>query len=121
MPKGLGMNTPTKLRKSEIPAVLLAAFPAFKGRKFRLDASGKVTLSDLNWGGGTRNEFVLVSLDGQGAAALPKESPWNPRAEGMTFAIPERWVVVEHSVFCGQDCGLTFHVNPADLAKLLKS
>lgn len=113
------MNTTTKLRKGDLPKNLLAAFPSYTGRKFRLDLSGRVCLHDLNWDGGTHNSYALVSLDGAGSAQLPRESPWNPRVEGQTFEIPERFVVVCHSHFCGRDCGLTFYANPKDAAKLL--
>ncbi len=115
------MKHSTKLRKSDIPAALLAAFPNYSGRKFQIEVTEKVSFYDLNWDGGTHNAYALVSLDGQGAAALPRESPFNPRAEGATFALPPRFVVVEHSHFCGRDVGLRFHVHPSDVAKLLPS
>ena len=113
------MKKPIRLRKSEIPAALLAAFPSYTGRKFRLQIAEQVTLHDLNWGGGTRNSYALVSLDGLGLAQLPKETPWTPRAEGATFNIPPRWVVVEHTIFQGQDLGLRFHTHPSDAPRLL--
>lgn len=113
------MNSATKLRKSEIPTALLAAFPSYTGRKFSLEVAERVTLHDLNWDGGTCNKYALVSLDGLGLAQLPSESPWNPRVEGKAFTIPQGWVVVQHSHFLGQDCGLRFYVSPADAPKLL--
>jgi len=113
------MKHSTKLRKADVPAALLAAFPQYKGRKFRLEVTERVSFYDLNASGGTWNRYALVSLDGLGAAALPSESPFNPRVEGSTFALPPRFVVVEHSHFCGQDIGLRFHVHPSDVAKLL--
>lgn len=113
------MDKQTSLRKSEIPTALLATFPTYKGRKFSLEARASVTFHDLNWDGGTRNEYALVSLDGLGLAHLPKEAPWNPRVEGQTFALPPRWVVVEHVTFCGKDLGLRFYVHPSDAPALL--
>lgn len=113
------MKHSTKLRKSDLPAALLAAFPNYSGRKFRLEVTESVTFYDLNASGGTWNRYTLVSLDGQGAAALPHESPFNPRVEGATFMLQPHFVVVEHSHFCGKDLGLRFHVHPSDVAKLL--
>jgi hypothetical protein len=110
------MKQAHKLRKSEVPATLLAAFPDYKGRKFTLEVAETVTLHDLNC-----NRYALVALDGHGSAELPRESPWDPRVEGKTFAIPSGFAVVEHTHFCGKDMGLRFHVSPSDAPRMLPS
>jgi hypothetical protein len=33
--------------------------------------------------------------------------------------MPPNVIVVEHSIFCGKDVGITIYVRPANLAKLL--
>lgn len=114
------MTTSPKLRKSDIPAQLLSAFPNYHGRTFRLQPTTRVSFYDLNASGGTWNRYVLVSLLApENRAALPKESPWTPRVEGSTFDLPPGFVVVEHSHFCGKDMGLRFYVHPDNVAKLL--
>jgi hypothetical protein len=113
------MKQAITLRKREIPAALLSAFPAYKGRTFKLEVSEQVAFYDLSPSGGTWNEYALVSLDGLGHGALPKESPFRPRVEGKTFQLPPRFAVVQRSFFCGKDCGLRFYVHPSDAGALL--
>lgn len=95
---------------TDIKTIGKRAFPNYKGRKFRDDRRGKVTFADLNWSGGTRCEFRAVNLmTGQSAGdtvGLNQTAPWNNVFEGKTVDIPAGFAVVEHSIFCGKDCGL---------------
>lgn len=109
-----------KCKKADVWAVAGRAFPEYRGRSFRVSIAGVVTLHDLNWGGGTRNVYKAVPLTREGAAnGLPTFSPWNNPAEGKTLEIPAGWAVVEHTVFCGTDLGLTVHVGTGDMARVL--
>lgn len=106
-----------KVKKSELPAEILAAFPDYKGRKFAVCLTDRVTFSDLHWGGGTRNSYKLVPLvEGATAEALTVGLPWNSPTEGATVALPAGFAVVEHSYFCGRDVGLRVYVNPTTTA-----
>jgi len=46
-------------------------------------------------------------------------APWNNPVEGKEFEIPVGVVVVEHSMFCGKDMGLTFYIRAENASKLL--
>ena len=115
-------NPAINVTRNDVSAIVRATFPHYKGRKFRVQAKEKVTLSDLNWSGGTRSEYRACTLDGchtGGADSYNRMAPWENQAEGKSLPIPSGFVVVEHSIFCGKDTGLRIYVNPADMAKLL--
>lgn len=106
-----------KIRKSAIVKELLAmTFSSYRGRKFKLRPATKVTLHDLNWGGGTRNVYCAIDMASGKARKLDMTAvaPWDKNnPEGQTLELPPNVVVVCHSIFCGQDMGITFYVNPS--------
>jgi len=108
-----------RVRKSDVAAVVKATFPNYSGRRFVVLVAETVQFSDLNWGGGTRNEYRSHDLTDGTARSLPQMPPWKNVAEGKTVPIPDGWAVVEQSYFCGRDHGLTIHVNPRTLSGAL--
>ena len=108
-----------KLKKTEAWPVVSKAFPDYKGRKFKLSLSPFVLLHDTNWGGGSRNFYALVPLSGEDAVRLRDFPPFRNPAEGKNVAVPEGAVVVEYTIFCGKDLGMTLYANTQDLPRLL--
>jgi len=102
------------------------AFPSYKGRSFELTTVGSDHTFDLDssWSGGTRSLYNLVSLIGT-------ENPWNKvfpigdrnpiqfGGKRHTFTLPENVVLVEHSIFCGKDHGITVWVRTDNSSNLL--
>src|SRR3972149_13848 len=109
-----------KVSKSDIRPILAASFPDYAGRNVRIAPVGSVTLHDLNWGGGTRNEYVAVKFDGSHSRLSPV-APWYETREGMTVDLPIDAILVEHSDFCGHDMGIRIYCNPALMPRLLPS
>ena len=107
-----------KVRRAEVEAVVDAAFPGYRGRKFKVQPAGSVTLGDTFWDGGSKSTYVAVRLSDGKASAANVGLPWSG-AEGKSFPLPAGIVVVEHSIFCGKDCGLRIYVNPADMPRML--
>lgn len=102
--------------------IVKATFPAYRKRKVYLRASETVTLSDLNWSGGTRSEYRTCTLDGKPVNDSLKYSmlaPWDNPAEGKTLPIPQGFVCVRGGHFCGKELPLSIMVNPADMPKYL--
>lgn len=98
--------------KTNIQAVkplVKATFPDYTGRKFCVVPTDTITLHDTNWGGGTRNQYKAVRLEDGKVSEFAAPAPWLNGAEGTPITIPEGHVVVEHSIFCGKDIGLTFY------------
>jgi len=110
------------ITRRDISRILDASFPTYKGRKFRLDVCKSVCFHDLNWSGGSRNQYALVrlsDLSGGCAAELNSPAPWNNPTEGASVPMSAGFVVVRHSMFCGKDTGITVHAHPDDIAKIL--
>ena len=109
-----------KVRKADVWPVVRAAFPEYNGQKFAVEVKERLTLHDLHWDGGTRNEYVAVKLaSGESSRAKVANAPWSERAEGASVDIPPGIAIVEHSIFCGKDIGIRVYLNPANAAKLL--
>lgn len=102
-------NTMTREEKN----MAKAAFPEYRGRKFRTRQSATYQMENY-WDGGTRTYVKAVNLE-TGAIVAPESFTTNPMNGGAhaQFAIPQGVALVEHSFFCGADCGLTFITSPS--------
>lgn len=107
------MNPTMKVKKSDVRPILMASFPGYNGRKFQVEFTDAVWFSDTNWGGGSRTYYRFVNMDNGMNAALSVPAPWNNPYEGQRMELPENIVVVAHSIFCGQDMGITFYAHPS--------
>lgn len=97
-------NTTIKVSKTNatIKAILAATFPQYKGRKVKLVISASLPVAHVEgWDGGSMSEARL----------------YNMRTGGAVFASTQvqiadaHWIVVEHSVFCGKDSGITIRMQ----------
>jgi hypothetical protein len=104
-----------KARKSQVARIVRATFPEYGGRTFKVNFTETVTFFNLNWGGGTRNQYKAVSCDGKTLSLGAEYGPWNNPVEGMTVRIPQNVLIVEHSIFCGQDRGIRIYSHPANM------
>jgi len=98
-----------------------AVFPSYRGRKFSFQVADSVALTGTYWDGGSRSSYGGVNLSNFQAASLPQ---FDPPQHGGPIQTPEVEVqpgmaVVEHSIFCGRDTGITFYVHPSDAPQLL--
>ena len=97
---------------SEVKAMAHTAFPSYKGRKFKLDNSGHAVNLTSHWDGGSRDQFVILQLGSGQTKAVPQNGTMFDRVHVDDAVVPAGFVIVEHSVFCGKDLGITFHVDP---------
>lgn len=108
-----------KVKKAEIRPILEASFPQYAGRRFEVVLAETCYLSDTYWSGGTRSQYVFVPMDGRNVRKLDSlQNPWESKVEGSTVKMSVDFVIVEHSVFCGQDMGIKIHAHP-DMIKRL--
>jgi len=110
------MNTTVQLTKKQAWPIVSQVFPQYRGRKFRLEFTSQVGFYDTNWSGGTRSYYAAVRADGK-HARLPEFAPWANPIEGKKIDLPVEVLVVEHTHFCGQDCGIIIYANPQHLPK----
>lgn len=108
-----------KVKKGDIAHLLRETFPDYTGRKFRVEARESMTLRDLNWSGGTRSSYAVVTLDGQAVGNTDdvalRHPMHNVHVEGASVPMRPGMVIAEHSIFCGVDLGVTFYVHPSNL------
>lgn len=89
-------------------AIAKRAYPEYKGRKFRVSTRSVYFMQDY-WSEGSRNYVVAVNLE-TGEIGHPTQmvhNPFNGSAHAK-LTIPAGFALIEHSIFCGKDCGLTF-------------
>jgi len=114
------MNQTITITKKQAEQILKATYPNYGGRKIKVEFSNKVYFYDTNWGGGSRNTYVAVRSDGK-SAKLNVPAPWVNIVEGTSVELPADVLIVEHSIFCGKDCGITIYANPVHLPKWLNA
>lgn len=113
-----------KVKIIQVRPLVAATFPQYKGRKIVVEPATEVCLYDLNWSGGSRNQYHACDLTGAPLGSMDRWNAtapwvWVNAAEGKSIPLPPGAVVVRSTIFSGTDCGLTIYVNPADMPKLL--
>ena len=110
-----------RVHKSAVQTIVAAAFPAYRGRRFHLEAhdGGAMILGDEVWGGGSRNEYRAVVIADGSCSHASVQSPYAGGGTDRRTVIPTGVAVVEHTNFCGQDLGLTVHVRADEVTRWL--
>ena len=111
-----------KTNEATVKQIAKKAFPDYTGRKFYLEAQQHPLDLRSSWQDGSREYFRFVRLaDMQASQEVPAQSGYDRPVSGLdSFMVPEGFVTVRHTFFCGHDCGLTVIANPANIAKLLQ-
>ena len=113
------MNT-IYLDANMVPATLRRGYD---GKKFKAHVCETMTIPMTAglWDGGSRDKYSVIRL-ADGAEIEPinhNAAPWNRERRDVTVQLEPGIAVVEHSMFCGKDMGLTFYVHPSNAAQLL--
>jgi hypothetical protein len=111
------------LESREAQEIGRRVYPSYMGRKFRLTvrdgASSPMSLTSY-WDGGSRDYYRVVRLADFAIVEVPQNgTPFDGLNFGAESLPAPGFMVVEHSIFCGKDVGLTFHVHPENAAKFL--
>src|SRR5262245_11441810 len=113
------MNT-IHLDPAMVPAGLRGAYTG-KTFKARVCEQMTIPMTAGLWDGGSRDTYRVVRLE-DGATIEPvnhNDAPWNGERREVQIKLEPGIAVVEHTIFCGKDMGLTFYVHPDNAAKLL--
>ena len=105
-----------KLNKKDVKCILDKSFPDYTGRKFKLELldKGREIPTESYWDGGTRSSYVIVSDELKCMGDSHQYSNMHPAKQ---YELSPRWIandyqlLVEHSYFCGQDCGITIYAT----------
>jgi hypothetical protein len=113
------MNT-IYLDSKDVPQYLRGGY---EGKKFKAIVTDSITVpQDAGvWGGGSRETYRFVELSTGRSVPSPcqQAAPWDKQRQEFNSPLPVGIAMVEHSMFCGKDMGLTFYVHPDSAAKLL--
>jgi hypothetical protein len=111
----------TEVSTKDVAAIVRAAFPAYRKKACAIQTATSVTFQDVNWSGGTKNEYVAVALETLRAQArnMAVDMPHLNPFEGKTVDIPPGVVVVRAGFFCGQPSRATIYTHPDDMARLI--
>jgi len=108
------------LEPAQVPQHLRSGY---NGKKFKAVVCTSVTIpADAGlWGGGSRDTYRAVNLNTGHAISFPGQdlAPWGHGRAERVFNLSPGIAVVQSSIFCGKDMGLTFHVHPDNAALLL--
>lgn len=116
------MNTTYLTGKEDgIKMLAMAVFPGYKGRRYKFQTVTSVSLDGTYWDGGSRSSYGGVNLATGKSAPLPQFDPPQFGGPVSTPKVDVRpgMAVVEHSIFCGKDHGITFYVHPDDAPALI--
>jgi len=103
----------------EIQTIVSNTFPSYNGRKIQVSDEVPSTL-DSYWSGGSKNTYVLYHLDQRKAFQLPTNHPYfEADKPNRLDALPDRVVIVKHTIFCGKDLGITIIANKENMAPML--
>jgi len=101
--------------------LMRTAYPGYRGRKFKVSTiEGSVNLQS-SWQGGSRNYYILIDLaTSQTSPVMPAQSQFDTPVKGLdAVTLPPNAGVVEHSIFCGKDMGLTLVIGPNNATQFL--
>ena len=113
--------TPTDPSAEPAIAIMTRAFPSYAGKKFSIrTVSGTVNCAS-SWGGGSRSYFRLVALDSPTMSrVVPAQSMFDRQIDGIdTVSIPIGGGIVQHTIFCGRDMGLSLLLAPENATSML--
>ena len=93
-----------------VQEVCKTAFPSYNGRKLKINHGCEKISMRSYWSDGSRNYFVVLRLQDNKFLNVPVGHPFFNNLTGVDdWMIQEGFVVVEHTIFCGKDLGLTIH------------
>jgi hypothetical protein len=96
--------------------IAVSAFPGYKGKRFKIATASCFSPNLNHWEGGTRTYQVLISRRGE-RRQVPECGTMFVGSHGP-IDIPPGFLIIEHSIFCGKDMGLTFLIRPDELDTL---
>lgn len=113
------MNT-IYLEPAMVPAHLRGSY-AGKMFKALVCESMTIPITAGLWDGGSRDKYYAIDFATGRQIELPGQmaAPWDTSRRDREITLQPGFAVVEHSIFCGKDMGLTFYVHPENAAKLL--
>jgi hypothetical protein len=113
-------NQTVYLDRKDVPAAIRGSYT---GNKFKVVVTESMTIpADAGlWSGGSRDHYQVVELFSAERRSAPNQhlDPWTSARQDRKIELRDGFAVVEHSIFCGKDMGLTIYINANHAAALL--
>lgn len=112
------MKTAIYTDAPEVRRIASLAFPAYTGRKFKVDTLTGPKRLDSCWSGGSRDYYVVIDLETGQSVPIPENgTPFSNGGQIFTVDnLPRPNIaIVQHTIFCGKDLGITIYVSPENL------
>lgn len=101
-----------------VKRLIAATFPEYRGRKIKARLwRGPMRLENY-WDGGTRSYYRAVRVTDGAVADFGTDNPFLASAH-EPVDLPVGVILVEHTIFCGRDSGLTVWMRPENDAALV--
>lgn len=106
---------------AEVKEIAAIAFPGYGGHKFRVKPFNGPMRLDSSWQDGSRDYFTFVHLaDKRTVTVQENGTPFSNGGQIMQCSeLPMNVCLVEHSISCGRDVGITIYLREENLSKLL--
>jgi hypothetical protein len=113
------MQTAIHLEPSQVPTVLRGSYAGYKYKVLVCESVTIPATAGL-WDSGSRDSYQGVELatGKRYPLSMESEAPWGTRRE-IEVKLDNGKAVVEHSIFCGKDMGLTFYIHPSNAIGLI--
>ncbi len=97
-----------------------AAFPDYRGRKFRLVTDYFPKEINSYWDGGSRDYYCFLNLQNGKIVGVHSNHPAFEAKfpNKVPVELPPEIVLVEHSIFCGKDVGISVYAKPNEYLAL---
>lgn len=99
----------------------ICAALGYRRKKVNICVTESVTLHDLNWSGGTRNQYSAVDLYSNEVATpnLGIPHPMFNENEGARIAMRPNVAIIQHGVFMGKPAKMTIYIHPENMPALI--
>ena len=89
-----------------VKRLLAATFPEWNGRKIKARLWTRPMRLENYWDGGTRSYYVAVRVTDGAVSDFGTDNPFMASAHAEVD-LPVGVILVEHTIFCGRDAGIT--------------
>lgn len=107
-------------------AIAKRAFPSYNGQKYRVTVTEAPISLTSCWQDGSRDYYQVVRLADMQQISIPENGSGYTAVDraygpfGLPLNLPAAgYAVVEHSISCGKDMGLTIYVHPYNATAML--
>jgi hypothetical protein len=101
-----------------IRRIVDATFPDYRGRKIKVRQWTGARQLDNYWSGGSRSYYVAIRVNDGAVSDFGTDNPFLASAHDKVD-LPEGVILVERSIFCGKESGLTIWTHAPAAPALL--